>query len=188
MMQTSLGRKLRLLRAGRGMTLRSAADLCGVTKETLSALERGTREPHDPTLAKIAKGYGVPFEELIEEPALAGKAEAPLSPERALSIADDNSFRRTIEVVPTEELRGLVVELVSGYKPRSLGDARSEIRDEAFRRVKAFNRAALIDEELERRGAESPEIYPLTLKRFVHATTPPETPAPSQERTGQETA
>ncbi len=75
MMQTSLGRKMRLLRAERGLTLRSAADLCGVTKETLSALERGTREPHDPTLAKIAKGYGVPFEELIEEPV--PLAEAP---------------------------------------------------------------------------------------------------------------
>ncbi len=54
--------------------MRSAADLCGVTKETLSALERGAREPHDPTLAKIAKGYGVPFEELIEEPVPLGEA------------------------------------------------------------------------------------------------------------------
>ncbi len=77
MMQTSLGKRLRLLRAERGLTLRSAADLCGVTKETLSALERGVREPHDPTLAKIAKGYGVPVAELLEEPVLAGKAEAP---------------------------------------------------------------------------------------------------------------
>ncbi len=52
----------------------------------------------------------------------------------------------------------------------------------------AFNRATLIDEELERRGAESPEIYPLALKSFVNATMPSETPAPSQERTDQETA
>ncbi len=65
MTQTSLGRKLRILRGERGLSMRSAADLCGVTKETLSALERGAREPHDPTLAKIAKGYGVPFEELL---------------------------------------------------------------------------------------------------------------------------
>lgn len=73
-MQTSLGRKLRILRGERGLSMRSAADLCGVTKETLSALERGTREPHDPTLAKIAKGYGVPFEELLEEPVPLGEA------------------------------------------------------------------------------------------------------------------
>lgn len=76
MKQVSLGRKLRVLRGERGLSMRSAAERCGVTKETLSALERGTREPHDPTLAKIARGYGVPFEELLEEPVLAGKAEA----------------------------------------------------------------------------------------------------------------
>ncbi len=187
-MQDTLARRLRLLRAERGWTLREAAPKLGVTPGTLSELERGVRHPQDVTLARIAKGYGVPFEELLEEPALAGKAEAPLSPEQALSIADDDSFRRAIEAVPTEELRGLVVELVSGYKPRSLGDARSEIREEAFRRVKAFNRATLIDEELEGRGAESPEIYPLALKSFINAMGPSETPARSQERTDQETA
>ncbi len=61
----SLGRKLRILRGHRGLSLRSAAGVCGVTKETISALERGTQEPHDSTLAKIAKGYGVSFEELL---------------------------------------------------------------------------------------------------------------------------
>ncbi|MDP9454623.1 MAG: helix-turn-helix domain-containing protein [Actinomycetota bacterium] len=65
---------MRILRGERGLSMRSAADLCGVTKETLSALERGAREPHDPTLAKIAKGYGVPFEELLEEPVPLGEA------------------------------------------------------------------------------------------------------------------
>ncbi len=194
-MQDTLARRLRVLRAERGLTLRDAERLTGVDKDTLSKIERGVRHPQDVTLARIAKGYEVPVEELIEEPALAGKAEAPLSPERALSIADDDSFRRTIEAVPTEELRGLVVELVRDYKPLSLGDARSELREEAVRRVMAFSRAILIDEELERRGAESPEIYPIvlksvtnTLKSFVDATTPPETPVPSQERSDQETA
>ena len=77
MMQGSLARTLRVLRAERGWTLREASSRTGVTKETLSDLERGLRHPHDPTLAKIAKGYGVPFEELlVEGPALVGKAEA----------------------------------------------------------------------------------------------------------------
>jgi transcriptional regulator with XRE-family HTH domain len=193
-MQTSLGKRLRLLRAERGLTLRSAADLCGVTKETLSALERGVREPHDPTLAKIAKGYGVPVAELLEEPALAGKAEAPLSPEQALSIPDDDDFRRTIKGASTEELRGLVVQLVSGYKPLTLEDVRrgrheKAFQREAYRRVKAFSRAVIIDEELERRGEESPEIYPLALKRFLDATTQPEeASARNHDHRDQETA
>lgn len=79
MMQESLAHRLRVLRAERGLTLREAASLTGVAKETISDIERGLRHPHDPTLAKIAKGYGVPVQELLEEPevSLAGKAEAP---------------------------------------------------------------------------------------------------------------
>ena len=76
MVQESLAHKLRVLRAERGLTLREAASLTGVAKETISDIERGLRHPHDPTLAKIAKGYGLPVEELLEEPVAAGKAEA----------------------------------------------------------------------------------------------------------------
>lgn len=79
MVQESLAHKLRVLRAKRGLTLREAASLSGVAKETISDIERGLRHPHDPTLAKIAKGYGLPVEELLEEPVAAGKAEAPRS-------------------------------------------------------------------------------------------------------------
>jgi transcriptional regulator with XRE-family HTH domain len=59
------------------MTLVEAAEQTGVGRDTLSDLERGRRHPVMPTLAKIAQGYGVPVEDLLEEPALAGKDEAP---------------------------------------------------------------------------------------------------------------
>src|SRR5215217_1384862 len=80
MMQGSLAMRLRVLRAERGLSLTEAAERAGIQRQTLALLERGERHPHDPTLAKIAKGYGVPIEDLLEEPALAGapgKAEAP---------------------------------------------------------------------------------------------------------------
>jgi transcriptional regulator with XRE-family HTH domain len=79
-MQDTLARKLRVLRAERGLTLREAAQRTGVDKDTLSKLERGIRHPHDVTISRLAKGYDVPVEELLEERALAGtpgKAEAP---------------------------------------------------------------------------------------------------------------
>src|SRR5215217_7278075 len=79
-MHESLPTRLRVLRAERGLTLRDAEHQTGVDKDTLSKIERGVRHPHDVTLAKIAKGYGVPVEDLLEEPALAGtsgKADAP---------------------------------------------------------------------------------------------------------------
>jgi transcriptional regulator with XRE-family HTH domain len=80
-MQDTLARKLRVLRAERGLTLREAEQLTGVDKDTLSKIERGLRHPYDVTLSKLAKGYGVPVEDLLEEPVLLGKAEAP--PEQA---------------------------------------------------------------------------------------------------------
>ena len=74
-MQDTLARKLRVLRAERGLTLREAEQLTGVDKDTLSKIERGLRRPYDVTLSKLAKGYGVPVEELLEEPV--PLAEAP---------------------------------------------------------------------------------------------------------------
>jgi transcriptional regulator with XRE-family HTH domain len=77
-MQELVPGKLRLARIERGFTLRQAAKLTGVTKETLSDLERGLRQPHPPTLFKIAQGYGIPVKDLLEEPVLvSGKDEAP---------------------------------------------------------------------------------------------------------------
>jgi transcriptional regulator with XRE-family HTH domain len=78
MKRESLARKLQLLRAERGLTLVQAAALTGVTRGTLSELESGKRVAYMPTLSKIAEGYGVNVRELLlEEPVLAGKAEAP---------------------------------------------------------------------------------------------------------------
>src|SRR5918993_3784993 len=77
MMQGSLAEKLRVLRARMGLSLTEAASRAGVTRDTLSDLEHGKRQPYMPTLAKIAAGYGVTVEELLEEPALAGNAEDP---------------------------------------------------------------------------------------------------------------
>ena len=77
-MGTSLPYKLRALRVRQGLTLVEAAKKTGVTRATLSELERGHRRPVAPTLVKIAEGYGVPVEDLLEkEPILAGKALAP---------------------------------------------------------------------------------------------------------------
>jgi transcriptional regulator with XRE-family HTH domain len=68
LVQSTLARRLRVLRAERGLTLREAEQLTGVDKDTLSKIERGLRHPYDVTLSKLAKGYGVPVEELLEEP------------------------------------------------------------------------------------------------------------------------
>ncbi|MDP9485834.1 MAG: helix-turn-helix domain-containing protein [Actinomycetota bacterium] len=95
-MQDTLARRLRVLRAERGLTLRDAEHLTGVDKDTLSKIERGVRHPQDVTLAKIAKGYGVPVAELLEEPVLAGKAEAPEVWTGPLARYDPETWRRRL--------------------------------------------------------------------------------------------
>jgi transcriptional regulator with XRE-family HTH domain len=59
--------KLRDLRIQRGLTQEQAAELARVTPRTLIDLESGKRPPYMPTLTKIARAYGVPLAELVEE-------------------------------------------------------------------------------------------------------------------------
>jgi transcriptional regulator with XRE-family HTH domain len=73
MTHESLPARLRVLRARQGLTLIEAAEKLGIGRDTLSDLERGNRRPVMPTLAKIAKGYGVPVEDLLEVPVPLGK-------------------------------------------------------------------------------------------------------------------
>jgi transcriptional regulator with XRE-family HTH domain len=108
-MHGSLATRLRVLRAERGLTVRQVAELSGVAKETISQVERGERHPYDRTLAKLAHAYDVPVEELLQEPALAGKAEAPdtgqaPTPTRAVEESEQ-ALARVLEPARAEALR-----------------------------------------------------------------------------------
>jgi transcriptional regulator with XRE-family HTH domain len=130
LMQGSLARKLRVLRAERGLTLRQAAEQAGVRPGTLSELERGLHRPHDITLSRVAKGYGVPVEELLEEPVPLAEAsqemrrledkwpeaeppQDPLQWERVLASVLDR--QREVEA-KVEELIALGVGLADPYE------------------------------------------------------------------------
>lgn len=67
-MQRSLAERLRVLRARKGLSLLAASEELGVDRHTLRDLELGRgRTPRYPTLAKIAEGYDVPVEDLLED-------------------------------------------------------------------------------------------------------------------------
>jgi|SRR5215204_5685452 len=109
-MHESLPTRLRVLRAERGLTLRDAEELTGVDKDTLSKIERGLRQPHDVTLAKIARGYGIGVEDLLEEPALAGTAPKAEAPDTGQEESPDPIFdmihRLALEDLAEEEKAG----------------------------------------------------------------------------------
>jgi DNA-binding XRE family transcriptional regulator len=68
MMPGPIALKLRVLREERGLTHKEAAELANVYHWTLlSDLESGKQAPYMPTVTKIARAYGVPVEELVEE-------------------------------------------------------------------------------------------------------------------------
>jgi transcriptional regulator with XRE-family HTH domain len=114
-MQESLARKLRVLRAERGITLQEAEELTGVTRETLGALEHGQRGAYTNTLQKIAEGYGITVGELLEEPVPLGKV-----PEAGRSEPATES-REYKEVKALDESRDR--ELAQRYLTQTPSDA-----------------------------------------------------------------
>jgi transcriptional regulator with XRE-family HTH domain len=111
-MQESLAEKLRVLRAQRGLSLLAASKQLGIDRHTLRRVELGIQDPQYPTLAKIAEGYGVPVEELLEEPALAGKAKAPreAGPEKQLPEEAGEERHPNDEVTQRRIYTGLAAE------------------------------------------------------------------------------
>jgi transcriptional regulator with XRE-family HTH domain len=152
MMQRSLAMRLRVLRAERGLSLTEAAERAGIQRQTLALLERGERHPHDPTLAKIAKGYGVPVKDLLEEPALAGKAEAPQlglsvdSTEEVITF-DDDAVRAAINSAKAgkltrKEAARAIADSVRGGPADALEDAVELLLEHAERRRSEGREAA----------------------------------------------
>jgi transcriptional regulator with XRE-family HTH domain len=74
----SIGDKVRATRKAAGISQEEVARRAGVSLNVINRLERGViLDPHYSTLRGIASALGVPLEDLVREPALAGKAEAP---------------------------------------------------------------------------------------------------------------
>jgi transcriptional regulator with XRE-family HTH domain len=135
-MHEPLARKLRVLRAERGWTLNQAAERAGVQPETISDAEHGKRRPYTPTLSKIARGYGIPVEELVEPEAKSPKTPAPSKPSPGRTRLEETTAklegvsRRSEELasVVLEALRAMQEEYVPGEEPRWSMDVLAEMR------------------------------------------------------------
>ncbi len=99
------GAKVRTARAEAGLTLMELAKRAGVTRDTISKIERGVHAPQAGTLAKLAKALDRPVAYFIEENEFP-KDEAPLSLDWA-TAAPPEEFSRTIQNSHTEVLKDL---------------------------------------------------------------------------------
>jgi transcriptional regulator with XRE-family HTH domain len=113
-MQEELARKLRSIRGERGLSLRQAERVTGITRETLAALERGERSAFMSTLEKIAAGYQIPLESLVE----------PTSPARAWAAELGAELHGMSDEAWTTRLSGLATQ-------EELAEAWNDLQDEA---------------------------------------------------------
>jgi transcriptional regulator with XRE-family HTH domain len=127
-MQESLGRKLRLMRAERGLSLREAARRAGVVKETISDIERGQTHPYDVTLAKLAHAYDVPVEELLEEPVPLDEAPPRLGPSERAALSEEDRRRLLAPIAPA------AIAFNAQFGPK-VGDKKKNFTIEEFEQI-----------------------------------------------------
>ena len=82
-----VGYKVRELREQRGLSLRALAELCGISPNTVSLIERGTSSPSVDTLQSLAGGLGVPIVTFFEREDTEARLVLTLSYDRVRSEA-----------------------------------------------------------------------------------------------------
>ncbi|MEX2194345.1 MAG: helix-turn-helix domain-containing protein [Thermoleophilaceae bacterium] len=138
------GKRLQKVRAKNGDSLRSIQRRSGLNSGYLSQLENGKIAHPSPTvLQKVAVGYGLRFEDLLEWTGyVAGGAESAKSPNRAVALSTVSGLGEPSD----EELQTLkaIVELLHS-KRSSTFTAPSDISldDEAVAEVRLYARAVL---------------------------------------------
>lgn len=63
-----VGTRLRAMRQERGLSLRALAELCDLSPNTISLVERGVTSPSVSTLQRLAMALGVPITSFFTEP------------------------------------------------------------------------------------------------------------------------
>lgn len=81
----NVGTRVRALRQQRGLSLRALAELCGLSPNTISLIERGATSPTVSSLHQLACGLGVPITSLFATPAKEAKVILTHPDERARS-------------------------------------------------------------------------------------------------------
>lgn len=65
--QPEIGRRLRALRLGCGLTQAEASERTGIHRPNIARVERGAHVPSWPTVARLALAYGVPVSQVLNE-------------------------------------------------------------------------------------------------------------------------
>jgi transcriptional regulator with XRE-family HTH domain len=64
----TIGQKIKEIRELKGMTLEGVANLTGISRQRVQAIEAGTGYPLIPTIQKIANALRCPLRDILNEP------------------------------------------------------------------------------------------------------------------------
>lgn len=64
--QPEIGRRLRALRLGLGLSQAQVAERTGIHRPNIARVERGSHTPSWPTVARLALAYGVPVSQVLD--------------------------------------------------------------------------------------------------------------------------
>lgn len=112
-LDTRLAARLAHLRAERGWSLDQLAEASGVSRATLSRLERGQTSPTASLLGKLCTAYGRTMSRLLAETEGDG-AQLLRRGEQALWVDPASGFRRRLVSPPAP---GMQAELIEGELP-----------------------------------------------------------------------
>jgi transcriptional regulator with XRE-family HTH domain len=111
--EEKLVRRLAALREQRGLSLEELAGASGISRATLSRLERGESSPTAALLGKLCTVSGLPMSRLIAEVEEQG-AQLIRAAEQAVWTDPASGFTRRMVSPPSQGLRG---ELIEGRLP-----------------------------------------------------------------------
>jgi transcriptional regulator with XRE-family HTH domain len=112
-LDSRLATRLARLRAERGWSLDQLAETSGVSRATLSRLERGQTSPTASLLGKLCTAYGRTMSRLLAETE-GESAELLRAPEQAVWVDPQTGFRRRLVSPPAP---GLDAELIEAVLP-----------------------------------------------------------------------
>lgn len=101
-----IGARLRDLRVGRRMTLKTLADRAGLSESFLSQLERGRNTPSLRTLFKIAEVHGLTPADLLDDSTTEVPALTTKDRRAVLEMGEVKKFRMLPRAVTTMEVLG----------------------------------------------------------------------------------
>jgi transcriptional regulator with XRE-family HTH domain len=106
-----IARRLARLRAERGWSLDAVADRTGISRATLSRLERGELSPTAAMLGKLCAAYGWTLSRLMAE-AETAPPQIVRAAEQATWTDPESGYRRRVVSPPSPGLRGELVAVM----------------------------------------------------------------------------